>query len=114
MTSTPAEMEELLGRVYRDGGNPEYVLITPERAYECGLIGYWEYAWRRLVRRARKHVKKLILVVLMTSASLCVASCGSRPEYVYLPTAPDTVYVAACPDTVYLPAYPPRHPWHRR
>jgi hypothetical protein len=50
---TPHDFDAMLEQIYRTGGNPEIVYTTPERAYERGLINWWEFTWLRLRRAFR-------------------------------------------------------------
>jgi len=53
------QVEAELERVYREGGSPDYALITIEQARRYGLIGPLEYQWRRLHRSLCRGISKL-------------------------------------------------------
>jgi hypothetical protein len=53
------QIDEMLARVYREGGSPDYALITIEQARSYGLIGPLEYQWRRLRRSLSRGISKL-------------------------------------------------------
>lgn len=47
------ELTNHLEDIYQNGAKPDFLLISPELAYEQGLIGKWEFRWRKLRQRIR-------------------------------------------------------------
>lgn len=45
-----AEFNRLLREIYEHGADPDIVYMTLERAFAYGMIGLWEFRWRRLLR----------------------------------------------------------------
>jgi len=49
-TLTAADMNAMLDAIYKNGGSCDIAYVTLEFAYTHGMIGPWEFRWRRLRR----------------------------------------------------------------
>jgi hypothetical protein len=47
------EITNHLEDIYKNGGSPDMVLLTPECAFENGVIGIWRFRWLKLQQRIR-------------------------------------------------------------